>query len=147
MATAAFKEGITERFKTLVGLLIRRGLAANNTDIGGLMNQPPQAVSKMLSGDRIITLEQISILAQNTQLNANWLLSGEGEVFYEGRPETEDIVTAMTRAMGDGKVEVPLGEQAIHTIVALRNELIDKQDEINDLNKKLVELLELIKKS
>lgn len=131
----------------LVGLLIRRGLAKNNTDVGILMNQPPQAVSKMLAGDRIITLEQISTLSQKTQLNANWLLSGEGEVFYEGRPEALDIITALTRAMSDGKLDVPVGETAVQTIIDLRNELIEKQDEINDLNKRIVELLELIKKS
>lgn len=147
MATSTFKEGITERFKMLVSLLIRRGLAKNNTDVGLLMDQPPQAVSKMLMGDRIITLEQITKLSQRTDLNANWLLIGEGEVFGQLKQESADVISSLTKAVNAGQLSVTLGEDAITTITELRNKLLEKQEEVNDLKSKTIDLLTLIKNS
>lgn len=147
MATDKFKEGMTERFKVLVGLLIRSGLAKNNTEVGVLMNQPPQAISKMLMGERIITLEQIATLSRNTNINSNWLLKGEGPVFIENTIEQGDIVTVITRAIADGRIPAPEGEQMIAELVKLRNLLQEKQEEINGLQGKVMTLMESQKKS
>lgn len=142
-----FKQGITERFKVLVGLLIRSGLAKNNTEVGALMDQPPQAVSKMLMGDRIITLEQIATLSRNTNINSNWLLKGEGSVFIEENSDNTDIVTAIGRAITDGRVPATEGEQMIAEVLKLRSLLQEKQEEINGLQGKMMSLLESQKKS
>ncbi len=147
MATDKFKEGITERFKVLVGLLIRSGLAKNNTEVGVLMNQPPQAISKMLMGERIITLEQIATLSRNTGINSNWLLKGEGSVFIEENDTKDDIITVISRAIIDGRVPTLEGEQMIAELVKLRNLLQEKQEEINGLQGKVMTLMESQKKA
>lgn len=147
MATDKFKEGMTERFKVLVGLLIRSGIAKNNTEVGVLMNQPPQAVSKMLMGERIITLEQIATLSRNTNINSNWLLKGKGPVFIEETVEKGDIVTVITRAITDGRIPTPEGEQMIAELVRLQNLLQEKQEEINGLQGRVMNLMESQKKS
>ncbi|MCE7996555.1 MAG: hypothetical protein HEP71_31575 [Roseivirga sp.] len=146
MATDKFKEGITERFKMLVGLLIRSGLAKNNTEVGVLMNQPPQAISKMLMGERIITLEQIATLSRNTNINSNWLLKGVGPIFIEEGIDEGDIITVITRAITDGRIPTQEGEQMIAELVKLRNLLQEKQEEINGLQGKMMDLMESQKK-
>lgn len=146
MATDKFKQGMTERFKVLVGLLIRSGLAKNNTEVGALMDQPPQAISKMLMGDRIITLEQIATLSRNTNINSNWLLKGEGPVFIEEDSDKTDIVTAISRAITDGRIPALEGEQMIAELLKLRNLLQEKQEEINGLQGKMMNLMESQKK-
>jgi len=42
------------------------------------MDQPLQVVSKLLSGERIITLEQIQKLILNTNIDAHWFITGKG---------------------------------------------------------------------
>lgn len=140
MATDKFKEGITERFKALVELLIRRGLAKNNTEVGALMNQPPQAISKMLMGDRIITLEQSATLSQNTNVNTHWLLTGQGSVFLEDKAGPQDVVTIVSQAIDNGFIPTAEGARVIEEITSLRKQLLEKERRITELQDQVISL-------
>lgn len=80
MAKTDFKEEMTERFKKVVDYLKKYEIATKNTEVAKLIGQPLQVVSKLLSGERIITLEQTSELIVNTNIDSKWLLTGEGEM-------------------------------------------------------------------
>lgn len=82
MATEEFKNEVTKRFALLVDALKKRGYK-NNTQIAKLINQPLQVVSKLLSGERIITLEQVGELCINSNANSYWLLTGKGGMFND----------------------------------------------------------------
>jgi hypothetical protein len=80
VAKTDFKEEMTERFKKVVDYLKKYEIATKNTEVAKLIGQPLQVVSKLLSGERIITLEQTSELIVNTNIDSKWLLTGEGEM-------------------------------------------------------------------
>lgn len=82
MAKEEFKNEITKRFALLVDSLKKRGYG-NNTQIAKLISQPLQVVSKLLSGERIITLEQVGELCRNSNANSEWLLTGKGKMFND----------------------------------------------------------------
>ncbi|MBT3444546.1 MAG: hypothetical protein HN443_05855 [Flavobacteriaceae bacterium] len=73
-----FKSEITRRFVEVVKYLMMSEAVHSKTEIGLLMDQPLQVVSKLLTGQRIITLEQIRKLILNTNVNAHWFITGEG---------------------------------------------------------------------
>lgn len=85
MAKEEFKKEMTTRFNQLVEYLKESGQAKNNTEVGKLIGQPLQVVSKLLSGERVITLEQSGELSKNSNIDANWLLTGKGEMVIEGK--------------------------------------------------------------
>lgn len=89
MAKEEFKKKMTQRFNEVVKFLKENGYAKTNTDIGALIGQPLQAVSKLISGERIITLEQASLLSANSPINSFWLLTGQGEI--EAYPNIENL--------------------------------------------------------
>jgi hypothetical protein len=144
MASQEFKEAITLRFKELYDLLIRRGLARNNTELGNLMDVSSGAVAKMLIGERIITLEQTAKLSERTGINAHKLLTGEGPVFVE-ITEKEDAIAKLSRMMNDGTIPPKDGESIIETILELRRDNTSQKDEIVELNQKLLKLMQRIR--
>ena len=73
MASKYFKSEITRRFVEVVKYLMMSEAVHSKTEIGLLMDQPLQVVSKLLTGQRIITLEQTRKLILNTNVNAHWL--------------------------------------------------------------------------
>lgn len=149
MASESFKDGVTQRFNLLVDILIKKGLAKNNSAIARLMEQPAQIISKLQSGERIITLEQASALATNAKVNANWLLTGKGEVFKEEeriQPLPDDLIAAVATAIAHHEIPRAIGEQIIEQMTAMRKELISHKDEINDLNQRIIKMLDLSKK-
>jgi plasmid maintenance system antidote protein VapI len=147
MASSEFKADIAARFRLFVDLLISRGVASSNSDVAKFMDQPPQAVSKMLAEERIITLEQVAILSKNTGLNSNWLLKGEGNVFLEDDDwDSLDIVEKISRYTREGKIPTYVAEQVMAEIAKLKEADSKKLEEINRLNGKIIELMELIKK-
>lgn len=91
MATKEFKEGITSRFNEIVSYFKENGIAETNTEIGKLIGQPLQQVSKLISGERIITLEQTKELSKNSNINIEWLLTGEGSMVVSEKMSIERI--------------------------------------------------------
>lgn len=83
MAKQNFKEEMTKRFNRVVEILKDLGYTSH-TQIAELIEQPLQTVSKLLSGERIITLEQASALSRNSRINLIWLLTGAGSELVEG---------------------------------------------------------------
>ena len=146
MASKEFKEGVTLRFKEVYNLLIRRGFARNNSEVGQLMDISSGAGAKMLIGERIITLEQIAKLAQKTGINANHLLTGEGSMFIERSPD-EDALVTISRLVNDGHITPADGEKIVTRIVELRKDNIDLKNEVVELNREIVELMKLIRKA
>ncbi len=78
MASKIFKSEMTRRFIEVVKYLIMSEAVSSMTEIGLLMNKPLQVVSKLLTGQRIITLEQTQKLILNTNINAHWFITVEG---------------------------------------------------------------------
>ncbi len=149
MASESFKDSVTQRFNLLVDILIKKGLAKNNSAIARLMEQPAQIMSKLQSGERIVTLEQASALAKNTNLNVNWLLTGKGEVFKEEdktQPLPDDLIAAVATAVTRHEIPGLLGDRIIEQLSAMRDELVAHKDEINELNQRIIKMLDLSKK-
>ena len=149
MASESFKMDVTSRFNLLAELLIKKGLAKNNAGIARLMEQPAQIISKLLSGERIVTLEQTSALSRNARVNGDWLLTGEGEIFKEDTPTTpapDDIIAAVATAVARHEIPKILGEKIIEQLSVMRDELMVHKNEINDLNQRIIKMLELSKK-
>lgn len=150
MASESFKADVTSRFNLLVELLIRRGLAKNNSGVARLMEQPVQIISKLLSGERIITLEQTSALSRNAQVNGDWLLTGTGEIFKEeeevAQLAPDELIAAVATAVARHEIPKVLGERIIEQMSMLREELMAHKSEINDLNQRIIKMLELSKK-
>ena len=78
MASKTFKNEMTRRFVEVVKYLMMSEAVRSKTEIGLLMDQPLQVVSKLLTGQRIITLEQAQKLILRTNINAHWFITGEG---------------------------------------------------------------------
>ena len=78
MANIEFKKTITKHFIEVVKYLKVSGRVKSKTEIGEIIGQPLQVISKLLSGERIITLEQTQLLIKNTNVNSYWFLTGEG---------------------------------------------------------------------
>ena len=78
MASKTFKNEMTRRFVEVVKYLMMSEAVRSKTEIGLLMDQPLQVVSKLLTGQRIITLEQAQKLILRTNINADWFITGEG---------------------------------------------------------------------
>ncbi len=149
MASTEFKQGVTHRFNRLVEMLIKMGLARNNSSVAELMNQPVQIMSKLLSGERIITLEQASELSKNAGVNADWLLTGNGEAFQKETTEedaNENLINRVTTAIFQGDIPKNLGEDIIEELMAYRDLDAAQKEEINKLNTRIIKMLELGKK-
>jgi len=149
MASVAFKNGVTERFVLLVDTLIRSGVAKNYTTIARLMDQPLQVVSKIMNGERIVTLEQASALSKNAKINADWLITGVGEMFKQQALEMDtavegDILLEITRAVSRFELSGPLSEKIILAISDLKKENGELKNEVSSLKEKIIRMLEAI---
>ena len=148
MASTEFKQGITSRFNRLVVMLNKTGKAKNNSEVAALMNQPVQIMSKLLNGDRIVTLEQVSTLAQNAGVNSDWLLTGRGTAFRNETNEAsekENLVNRVTTAIFQAEIPKELGEDIIRELMAFRDNSTRQQEQINELNLRIIKMLDLAK--
>jgi len=149
MASSAFKQEVTERFNLLVDMLIRNGSVKNNTAIAKIIGQPVQVVSKLLSGDRIITLEQASALSKAVDVNTDWLLTGKGEVFLpkeQPRINADNMVAEISAMVTRNEMPRGIGDKIIQVLTELRDENVRQKDEINGLNGKIIKMLELARR-
>ena len=80
MANNEFKKAITKNFIEVVKYLKISGQVKSKTEVGEFIGQPLQVISKLLSGDRIITLEQMQLLIKNTNVSSYWFLTGVGSM-------------------------------------------------------------------
>lgn len=146
MISQDFKSEIGERFKLLANLIMNRGLAGSLTDIGKLMGASTQAVSQIVKGERLATLEQINTLAKATNFNPSWLLMGTEPIFLEEPDHEEDIIVMVTTAMNNSQIPLAKGEQIIKYIREVQNGLDEKDTEIMKLNDEIIALLRVVKK-
>jgi len=112
MAKQKFKQEITARFNLVAEELKKQGYATN-TSIAKLIGQPLQVVSKLLSGERIITLEQVGFLTKSSNINATWLLTGQGEMIRTLTVEEPERKYYIKNKNGNRFVELPNGKYCI----------------------------------
>tara|TARA_B110000046_G_scaffold170058_1_gene189698 strand:- start:438 stop:887 length:450 start_codon:yes stop_codon:yes gene_type:complete len=90
MANIEFKKSMTEHFIEVVKYLKISGRVKSKTEIGEIIGQPLQVISKLLSGERIITLEQMQLLIKNTNINSYWFLTGVGSMIDDDDHELNE---------------------------------------------------------
>ena len=149
MASSAFKEDVTGRFRKLVDMLNKTGQARTNSEVAALMNQPVQIMAKLLSGDRIITLEQASALAKNAGISTDWLLTGKGQAFQSQSSEDapkENLINRVTTAIFQGEIPKALGEDIIRELMEYRDNDASQKEQINALNTRIIKMLDVARK-
>lgn len=125
MASKAFKSEMTRRFGEVVKYLMMSGVAQSKTEISWLIEQPLQVVSKLLNGERIITMEQTQKLILNTQIDAHWFLTGEGSMLKNRESSVQD----------SGSTYRPGGSNANKIVSALLPLVTDLEDNMTLLKK------------
>jgi hypothetical protein len=125
MASKAFKSEMTRRFGEVVKYLMMSGVAQSKTEISWLIEQPLQVVSKLLNGERIITMEQTQKLILNTQIDAHWFLTGEGSMLKNRESSDQD----------SGSTYRPDGSNANKIVSALLPLVTDLEDNMELLKK------------
>ena len=135
MASKHFKSEITRRFVEVVKYLMMSEAVHSKTEIGLLMDQPLQVVSKLLTGQRIITLEQTRKLILNTNVNAHWFITGEGL-----------MLNGQNASVKESKMAYYLsGNRSSKAIAALQPLVSDLEERIEELKKDNEEVREQMK--
>ena len=142
MVSDELKKGFGKRMEMLVHLLIQKGYARNKTEVGRIIGVTTSGISQMISGERMLTLPQMSTLRDKTRFNANWYLTGIGPFFLEVE---EDSIMIVTRAMNAGKLTIEEGEKIISDLTHSRNQVTERDKEIIELSSEVIELQRLIK--
>ena len=146
MISEEYKSAFSHRFKHFITLIINRGLAKDQNEVAKLMNAAAQAVSQMMKGERLATVEQIDKLSQATGLNANWLLTGTEPLFLEKEEPVEDIIVMITKAVNEEQIPAEKGQIIIEYIREFQNKVEAKDEEINKLTNEVIDLMRVIKK-
>ena len=146
MISEEYKSAFSHRFKHFITLIINRGLAKDQNEVAKLMNASAQAVSQMMKGERLATVEQIDKLSQATGLNANWLLTGTEPLFLEKEEPVEDIIVMITKAVNEEQIPAEKGQIIIEYIREFQNKVEAKDEEINKLTNEVIDLMRVIKK-
>jgi len=100
MANVEFKKSMTEHFIEVVKYLKISGRVKSKTEIGEIIGQPLQVISKLLSGQRIITLEQMQLLIKNTNVNSYWFLTGVGSMIDNDDHELNELSVGYQKTEG-----------------------------------------------
>ena len=146
MASEVFKNEMTRRFVEVVKYLMMSEAVSSKTEIGLLMNQPLQVVSKLLTGQRIITLEQTQMLILNTNINAHWFITGEELMlkeqsssvkeskmaYYINGNRSSKAIAAMLPLVSDLEERIEELKKENRTI---REQLVGLEISLNKLNK------------
>ncbi|XOD66731.1 MAG: hypothetical protein ACMUEL_01405 [Flavobacteriales bacterium Tduv] len=128
MASIQFKKEINQRTFQLFKTLLNSGLAKNNTEIARLMRQPLQIISKLFSGERILTMEQCSMLAKNANVNVDWVVTGRGEMFMNKK-----ISSYHTDNMDPIKIATSYQNDSNKNLECFRNAILQIRGEIETL--------------
>jgi hypothetical protein len=140
MASKHFKSEITRRFVEVVKYLMMNEAVHSKTEIGLLMDQPLQVVSKLLTGQRIITLEQTRKLILNTNVNAHWFITGEGLMLNGQNASVKESKMAYY-------VSGNRSSKAIAALLPLVSDLEERIEELKKDNEEVREQMKQMKKS
>ncbi|MEK9604474.1 MAG: hypothetical protein VW127_08630 [Flavobacteriaceae bacterium] len=140
MTSKNFKSEMTQRFVEVVKYLTMSETVHSKTEIGLLMDQPLQVVSKLLTGQRIITLEQTQKLILNTNINAHWFITGEGLMLKDQNTSLKE--SRMAYYIGGNK-----SSRAIAAMLPLVSDLEERMEELNKENKEIKQQMAGLKNS
>ena len=140
MASKHFKSEITRRFVEVVKYLMMSEAVHSKTEIGLLMDQPLQVVSKLLTGQRIITLEQTRKLILNTNVNAHWFITGEGLMLNGQNASVKE--SKMAYYLSGNR-----SSKAIAALLPLDSDLEERIEELKKDNEEVREQMKQMKKS
>ena len=131
---------MTRRFVEVVKYLTMSDSVHSKTEIGLLMGQPLQVVSKLLTGQRIITLEQTQKLIMNTNINSHWFITGEGLMLKEQNTSLKE--SKMAYYISGNK-----SSKAIAAMLPLVSDLEERIEELKKENEEIREQMTGIIKS
>lgn len=129
---------MTQRFIEVVKFLTMSEKVRSKTEIGLLMNQPLQLVSKLLNGERIITLEQAQRLVLNTNIDAHWFITGEGLMLRDDKSSIKESKMAYYLSSNKSSRSIaavlPLVAELEERIEELRKENQGIQNHVKELD-------------
>lgn len=138
MASKSFKKEMTQRFIEVVKFLTMSEKVRSKTEIGLLMDQPLQLVSKLLNGERIITLEQAQKLVLNTNIDAHWFITGEGLMLRDDKSSIKESKMAYYLSSNKSSRSIaavlPLVAELEERIEELRKENQGIQNHVKELD-------------
>lgn len=138
MASKSFKKEMTQRFIEVVKFLTMSEKVRSKTEIGLLMDQPLQLVSKLLNGERIITLEQAQRLVLNTNIDAHWFITGEGLMLRDDKSSIKESKMAYYLSSNKSSRSIaavlPLVAELEERIEELRKENQGIQNHVKELD-------------
>lgn len=138
MASKSFKKEMTQRFIEVVKFLTMSEKVRSKTEIGLLMDQPLQVVSKLLNGERIITLEQAQKLVLNTNIDAHWFITGEGLMLRDDKSSIKESKMAYYLSSNKSSRSIaavlPLVAELEERIEELRKENQGIQNHVKELD-------------
>ena len=138
MASKGFKKEMTQRFIEVVKFLTMSEKVRSKTEIGLLMDQPLQVVSKLLNGERIITLEQAQKLVLNTNIDAHWFITGEGLMLRDDKSSIKESKMAYYLSSNKSSRSIaavlPLVAELEERIEELRKENQGIQNHVKELD-------------
>lgn len=129
---------MTQRFIEVVKFLTMSEKVRSKTEIGLLMDQPLQLVSKLLNGERIITLEQAQKLVLNTNIDAHWFITGEGLMLRDDKSSIKESKMAYYLSSNKSSRSIaavlPLVAELEERIEELRKENQGIQNHVKELD-------------
>ncbi len=129
---------MTQRFIEVVKFLTMSEKVRSKTEIGLLMDQPLQVVSKLLNGERIITLEQAQKLVLNTNIDAHWFITGEGLMLRDDKSSIKESKMAYYLSSNKSSRSIaavlPLVAELEERIEELRKENQGIQNHVKELD-------------
>ena len=134
MASKTFKSEMTRRFVEVAKYLTMSEAVHSKTEIDLLMDQPLQVVSKLLTGQRIITLEQAQKLILRTNINAHWFITGEGLILQDQNSSVKE--SKMAYYISGNRSSI-----AIAAMLPLVSDLEERIEELKKENQNIKEQL------
>lgn len=129
---------MTQRFIEVVKFLTMSEKVRSKTEIGLLMDQPLQVVSKLLNSERIITLEQAQKLVLNTNIDAHWFITGEGLMLRDDKSSIKESKMAYYLSSNKSSRSIaavlPLVAELEERIEELRKENQGIQNHVKELD-------------
>ncbi len=90
------KKAIAARFKSF-----RKGKGLTQTELGEILKINFQHISKYERGEFIPTFENLIKLIDHFSININWLLTGEGAMYYEDKNQYKITEEQLARVIRD----------------------------------------------
>lgn len=97
------KNIVNQRFRDVYRLLEKDGRIKGKSDLAKHLDTYNHVVNSILNGKRNLTVDQINLLCDHFQINANYMFGTEEEMFQSGSA----ISDLPTRGMGDRHYEGP----------------------------------------